>query len=66
MSTVVSPQAILNAQDAARYLGVARSTFLRSIAPDLPRVQLTPGRVGFTRADLDAWIAIRREAPVED
>jgi predicted DNA-binding transcriptional regulator AlpA len=66
MSTVASPKAVLSAREAATYLSLSRSTFLRLIANDLPRINLTPGRVGYAKADLDQWIAGRREAPAED
>lgn len=47
---------------AAEYLGVSLDAFDEHVRPHLPRV-LIGARVRFLRADLDAWVASRREAP---
>ena len=48
---------VLHEAWAARYLSLSTSTFRAIVAPVVPPIQLTPGRVGWLRADLDAWIA---------
>ncbi len=51
--------AVVNATDAAAYIGVSRAT-LYQIAEDssFPRsIQISPGRVGWLIAELDDYIA---------
>lgn len=51
---------VLNCKEAAARLGVSLRTLDR-IAADgsLPKIQLSPGRVGFRERDLADWIASR-------
>jgi hypothetical protein len=55
---------VMSAADTARYLGVLKITLLRVRQRDarggLPFVQLSPGRIGYLRRDVDAYLAARR------
>lgn len=55
----------LKADDAAYYVGLSVTTFHQQVAPDVPAVQLTPGRKAWLREDLDAWLDGRRAKPVD-
>lgn len=57
--SVVIGSPLLSIEEAARYLHVARSTFVASVIPRIPQVRPTPGRVLFRREDLDAYIDAR-------
>jgi hypothetical protein len=50
---------VLHEAWAAAYLSLGASTFRAAVVPDVPPVQLTPGRIGWLRADLDKWLARR-------
>jgi hypothetical protein len=56
--------AVLTAADTARLLGVSKFTLLRMRQREdcdgLPFVQLSPGRIGYLRSDVRAYIAARR------
>jgi hypothetical protein len=65
MSTAPVIPATLSAKDAATYVGLGRTVFLRDVAPILPRVRLSAGRVGFKVDDLNRWINERTETPEE-
>jgi excisionase family DNA binding protein len=56
---------LLRIEQAAEYLGVARSTFVASVMPRVPQVRLTPGRVSFRREDLDRFIAAQVREPAQ-
>ena len=42
--------------DAAAYVGLSNTTFLREVAPRLKSVPLTCRTVAWLREDLDAWL----------
>ena len=44
---------------AAAYVGLSASTFRAAVAPSVPSVRLTTGRVAWLREDLDAWLDAR-------
>ncbi len=46
----------LREDDAADYVALSVATFRLYVVPVFPAVQLTPGRVGWLREDLDAWL----------
>jgi predicted DNA-binding transcriptional regulator AlpA len=48
---------VLNEAWAAAYLSLSQSTFRSAVVPSVPAIQLTPGRVGWLRVDLDRWLA---------
>jgi hypothetical protein len=50
---------VLNEVLAAAYLSLSPSAFRRAVVPSVPPIHLTPGRVGWLRADLDRWLAIQ-------
>ena len=50
---------VLHEAWAAAYLSLSPSTFRAQVAPAVPAVKLTPGRVGWMRDDLDRWLATR-------
>lgn len=41
---------------AAAYLGLSEATFRLQVVPEVPAVQLTPGRAVWLRDDLDAYL----------
>jgi predicted DNA-binding transcriptional regulator AlpA len=49
--------AVLREADAAHYCGLSPTTFRAVVAPQVTARRLSTGRVGWLRADLDAWIA---------
>lgn len=53
---------VLHEAWAAAYLSLSPTTFRAAVVPDVAPVKLTPGRVGWLRADLDKWLA-RRAGP---
>lgn len=56
---------VLRAQDAARYIGVARSTFYELVSndPDFPKkIRLSPGCTGYLTAELEEWVEKKRLA----
>jgi excisionase family DNA binding protein len=55
---------LLRIEQAAEYLGVARSTFVQEVMPRIPQVRPTKGRVLFLRRDLDAFIEAQTLEPV--
>src|SRR3954468_13993193 len=54
--------AVLTVADTARLLGVSKFTLLRmrKRKDGLPFVRLSPGRIGYLRSDVHAYIAARR------
>lgn len=50
---------------AAAYLDMSPGTFRKHVMPEIPPVPLTPGRQGWDRRALDAWVDRRagRTAP---
>jgi len=50
----------LPAPEAAYYLGLGVTSFRAHVAPVVPAVRLTPGRLVWLREDLDAWIDRQR------
>ena len=48
---------------AAAYVGLSASTFRAAVAPAVPAVRLSPGRVAWLRDDLDRWLDSRRDGP---
>ena len=63
MSTTTVIPAILSAKDAAKYVGLGRTVFVTQVAPTLPRVRLSAGRVGYKVDDLDRWLSENTEPP---
>lgn len=67
MSRVRAPDwpAVLSTEGAAQYLSLSKTTFRTQIAAQVRAIQLTPGRKGWLRSDLDAWLAAKvgQEAP---
>jgi len=55
---------VLSAADTARLLGVSKYTLLRMRQREgcdgLPWVQITPGRLGYMRRDVRAYLVARR------
>jgi len=49
--------AVLHEEWAAAYLSLSTTTFREQVAPVVPPIRLTVKRIGWRRADLDAWIA---------
>lgn len=57
--------AVLGISDSARYLGMSRRTLERILdAREMAVVQISPGRRGVTRDELDGYIA-RRTQPAQ-
>ena len=52
--------AVLHEEWAAAYLSLSTTTFRQQIAPEVPPIRLTAGRIGWKRADLDNWLARRQ------
>lgn len=53
--------AVLHEEWAAAYLSLSASTFREQVAPAVPPIRLTLKRIGWLRADLDQWLATRKE-----
>jgi predicted DNA-binding transcriptional regulator AlpA len=54
---------VLTIKQACQRLGIAKSTFFRCAAAggDFPqKVQLSPGRVGYRKCDIEAWLVARQ------
>ena len=66
MSTATIAPAVLSAKEAAAYVGLGRTIFVTRVAPTLPGVRLSAGRVGYRVDDLNEWITSRTETPAED
>lgn len=61
------PPAVMRLQQAAYYTGLSPSLVKKAAQndPTFPKqVQLTARRVGFRRADLDAWVASREASTI--
>lgn len=62
----LSPQevdtAVLSGRAAAHYLGIGLRT-LQALtdAGRIPRIRLSPGRIGYLRSDLDTYIQAQRD-----
>jgi predicted DNA-binding transcriptional regulator AlpA len=41
---------------AALYCGMSPTLFRERVAPEVPPVRISPGRVAWLREDLDAWL----------
>lgn len=54
---------VFTADQAARLIGVARSTFYRDIRSELPHVDLPGRRVGYRRSDVLRWVEGRVVLP---
>lgn len=52
----------LRAEHAALYVGLSPTTFHQVVAPAVPPIRLTAGRVAWLREDLDRWLDARRPA----
>ncbi len=60
---------VLRTQDAARYLGLAKTTLekMRICTSDGPKfIRLTGRAVGYTLEDLDTWLEERRRSSTSD
>jgi predicted DNA-binding transcriptional regulator AlpA len=44
---------------AAAYVGLSLTTFRQVVAPAVPAIRLSTGRIGWRREQLDAWIEAR-------
>ena len=51
----VTASPYLTGPESARYLTMALSTFYLHVVPNVPAIRVTPGRVVFDKADLDAY-----------
>ena len=58
-----SPIDILTIRDVAARLSLDRATLtrLRQRGDFPPAIRLSPGRVGFRRVDIEAWVELRQE-----
>ncbi len=54
------PDRVMASRETAQLLGVSERTLLRMRG--LPKVRLSPGRVGYPRLEVLDWIASRRIA----
>lgn len=52
----------MRAEHAALYVGLSASTFHQVVAPAVPPIRLTTGRVAWLREDLDQWLDARKPA----
>lgn len=58
---MTTPDRVLNGRETAALLGVSLRTLDRIAAVGgLPKIQLSPGRVGFRRRDVLTWLESRR------
>ena len=64
MNAVTVTPAVLSAKEAAAYVGLGRTIFVTRVAPTLPRVRLSAGRVGYRVDDLKRRLDERTEEPV--
>jgi excisionase family DNA binding protein len=56
----LTPDRVLNCKETAELLGVSLRTLDRIAAEgSLPKIKLSPGRVGFRQRDVLAWIESR-------
>ena len=46
----------MNVDLAAAYVALSVTSFRTYVVPSVPSIPLTPGRVGWLREDLDAWL----------
>lgn len=54
----------MRADLAALYVGLSPSTFRQVVAPVVPAIRLTAGRVAWLREDLDAWLDRRKSRAI--
>ena len=54
---------VLREPAAAEYVGLSPGAFRRHVVPAVRPIPLTPGRQGWLREDLDAWIDARAGRP---
>lgn len=47
---------VLSVQLAAAYLSLSATSFRSTVGLEVPAIQLTPGRIGWDRLELDAWV----------
>ena len=47
---------VLSVQLAAAYLSLSVSSFRSTVGLEVPAIHLTPGRIGWDRLELDAWV----------
>jgi hypothetical protein len=52
----VTASPYLTANESARYLKMALSTFYLHVVPSVPAIRPTPGRILFDKADLDRYV----------
>ncbi len=64
-STAGEPRRVLNASEAAEYIGRSLNFVRRVLRYEVPVVQHAPGGpLGFWTTDLDRWLAKHTQEPV--
>jgi hypothetical protein len=65
MSSATVTPATFAARQAAEFLGLGRTVFLRDVAPTIPHVRLSAGRVGYRVDDLKKLLDEHTVVPEE-